>query len=331
MLKKPRILVVGSFMMDLIASTRRAPAEGETVIGLSFRTAPGGKGANQAVQCARLGADVTMAGRVGADDFGRRMVSAVSAAGVDVSHVTVDENEASGVGHITLEVSGHDARNRITVCPGANYTLTAEHISWLKDEIGSFDIVLMQLELPMEITETVARWAHEAGVPVMLNPAPAAPLADELLSCVTFLSPNEHEAALISGRRIDVSDGVNEDDLKAVAGWFAQRGVKKLIVTMGENGAAAADSNGISRTASVRMQNVTDTTAAGDSFVASFCTGLTAGLSEGDALSFASHAAAITVTRMGAIPSLPDVGEVQALMRERGFSAFDPAQLDALK
>ena len=247
MLKKPRILVVGSFMMDLIASTRRAPAEGETVIGLSFRTAPGGKGANQAVQCARLGAAVTMVGRVGADDFGRRMVSAVSAAGVDVSHVTVDENEASGVGHITLEVSEHDARNRITVCPGANYTLTAEHISWLKDEIGSFDIVLMQLELPMEITETVARWAHEAGVPVMLNPAPAAPLSDELLSCVTFLSPNEHEAALISGRRIDVSDGVNEDDLKAVAGWFAQRGVKKLIVTMGENGAAAADSNGISR------------------------------------------------------------------------------------
>ena len=163
MLKKPRILVVGSFMMDLIASTRRAPAEGETVIGLSFRTAPGGKGANQAVQCARLGAD----------DFGRRMVSAVSAAGVDVSHVTVDENEASGVGHITLEVSEHDARNRIIVCPGANYTLTAEHISWLKDEVGSFDIVLMQLELPMEITETVARWAHEAGVPVMVNPAPA--------------------------------------------------------------------------------------------------------------------------------------------------------------
>lgn len=183
----------------------------------------------------------------------------------------------------------------------------------------------------MEITETVARWAHEAGVPVMLNPAPAAPLSDELLSNVTFLSPNEHEAALISGRRIDVSDGVNEDDLKAVADWFAQRGVKKLIVTMGENGAAAADPDGISRTASVRMQNVTDTTAAGDSFVASFCTGLTAGLSEGDALSFASHAAAITVTRMGAIPSLPDVGEVQALMRKRGFRAFDPAQLDALK
>ena len=199
MLRKPKILVVGSFMMDLIASTSRAPKEGETVIGMSFRTAPGGKGANQAVQCARLGADVTMVGRVGNDAFGTILQNAVKDAGIDVSHVTVDPQESSGVGHITLEVTEHNAKNRITVCPGANFTMKEEHIAWLKDAIGQYDMVIMQLELPMDIVKTVARWAKESGVPVMLNPAPAAALSDDLLSCVTYLSPNEHEAALRAG------------------------------------------------------------------------------------------------------------------------------------
>ena len=331
MLKKPKILVVGSFMMDLIASTSRAPKEGETIIGLKFRTAPGGKGANQAVQCARLGADVTMAGRVGADSFGTILVNAVKEAGIDASHVTVDPEESSGVGHITLEVTEHNAKNRITVCPGANFTMTVDHIRWLKDCIGDYDIVIMQLELPMVIIETVAAWAKAAGVPVMLNPAPAAPLSDELLSCVTYLSPNEHEAALMAGHEIDVSNGINMDDVKAVAGWFADRGVSKLIITMGENGSVAASRDTVSHTNVVKMPHVADTTAAGDSFVAAFCTGLTAGLAEGDALAFASHTAAITVSRMGAIPSLPTIDEVQALIRERSTVSFDPAVLDVLK
>ncbi len=331
MLKKPKILVVGSFMMDLIASTSRAPKEGETVIGLNFRTAPGGKGANQAVQCARLGADVTMAGRVGADSFGTILKNAVKDAGVDVSHVTVDPEESSGVGHITLEVTEHNAKNRITVCPGANFTLTTEHLAWLKDAIGQYDMVIMQLELPMNVIEAVAKWAKDAGVPVMLNPAPAAPLSDELLSCVTYLSPNEHEAALMAGHEIDVSNGINMDDVKTVAGWFADRGVSKLIITMGENGSVVASRDAVSHTNVVRMEHVADTTAAGDSFVAAFCTGLTAGLSESDALAFASHTAAITVSRMGAIPSLPTISEVQALIRERNTVSFDPAVLDVLK
>lgn len=331
MLKKPKIIVIGSFVMDLIASTARAPKEGETVIGMKFRTAPGGKGANQAVQCARLGADVTMVGRVGNDAFGTILVNAVREAGIDASHVTVDPEEASGVGHITLEVSEHNAKNRITVCPGANFTMTEEHIAWLKESIGCYDIVIMQLELPMRVVETVAAWAKEANVPVMLNPAPAAQLSDRLLSCVTYLSPNEHEAALMAGHKIDVSNGVNMDDVKTVAAWFEDRGVAKLIITMGENGSVVASRKQVSHTDVVRMPHVADTTAAGDSFVAAFCTGLTAGLEERDALAFASHAAAITVSRMGAIPSLPTIEEVQALIRERQTIAFDPALLDSLK
>ena len=225
MLKKPKILVVGSFMMDLIASTRRAPNSGETVIGMKFTTAPGGKGANQAVQCARLGADVTMVGKVGNDAFGKIMTDTAAAAGVDVSHVLVDPSESSGVGHITLEVSDHGAQNRITVCPGANFTMTVDEVAWLKDEIRNYDLVMMQFELPMEVIETVAQWAHDAGVIVMINPAPAAPMSDKLLACATYISPNEHEAAILADHSIDVANGVNFDDVDIVAKAFQARGV----------------------------------------------------------------------------------------------------------
>ena len=220
MLKKPNILVVGSFMMDLIASTKRAPSSGETVVGLKFQTAPGGKGANQAVQCARLGAHVTMVGQVGNDAFGRIMTDTAKSAGVDVSHVSVDLEESSGVGHITLEVTEHGAQNRITVCPGANFTLTVEDIAWLKDEIHAYDLVMMQFELPMPVIEAVAQWAHETGVKVMINPAPAAPMSAHLLSCSSYLSPNEHEAAILANHTIRVDNGVNMEDVRIVADAF---------------------------------------------------------------------------------------------------------------
>ena len=174
MIRKPRILVVGIFVMDLIASTKKAPNSGETVIGLNFRTAPGGKGANQAVQCARLGANVTMVGRVGNDAYGRETVAAASASGVDVSRVVVDAENPTGVSAITLEITETGAHNRIVVCPGANGAMTVEEISWIRDEVKNYDLVMLQFELPMFINEAVARWAHEAGVPVMVNPAPAA-------------------------------------------------------------------------------------------------------------------------------------------------------------
>lgn len=331
MLRKPKILVVGSFVMDLIASTTRAPQSGETVIGLKFQTAPGGKGANQAVQCARLGANVTMVGKVGNDGFGQTMLKTAAASGVDVSHVLVDEYESSGVGHITLEVSEHGAQNRITVCPGANHTITVDDIAWLKEEIGQYQLVMMQFELPMEVIETVAQWAYNAGVLVMINPAPSAPMSDRLLRCTTFLSPNEHEAAAIADHRIDVSNGINFEDVRIVANAFRNRGVKNLIITMGENGSIATDDNQVHHVACVKMPHVADPTAAGDSFVAAFCTGFCAGLPQKEALAFASHTAAITVSRMGAMPSLPTLDEVQALLVQRQYVGFDAAALDALK
>ena len=318
--KRPKILVVGSYMMDLVASTGRAPKEGETVIGKKFNMAPGGKGNNQAVQCARLGASVTMVGQVGGDAFGQKLLDGAAQAGVDISHVLVDPDEATGIAHITLEVSDHDARNRIIVCPGANFTLTPEKIGWLKDSIGDYDLVMMQLELPVEVVEAVAQWASQAGVPVMLNPAPAAPLSDRLLSCVTYLSPNEHEAAEMAGRSLPTEEGVRDEDLQAVGAYFLEKGVQNVLITLGENGSALINRDGVLRAKSVKVDPVVDTTAAGDSFVAAFCTGLTGGYAPEQALTFASHAAALTVSRMGAMPSLPTRQEVETMMQERKVS-----------
>ena len=332
MLKKPRILVLGSFVMDLIATTKRVPNAGESVIGLKFSTAPGGKGANQAVQCAKLGASVTMVGRVGADVFGRFMTETAAAAGVDVSQVITDSQEPSGAALILLEVKESDVQNRITICPGANLSMTVEDIAWLKDGISRYDMLMMQFELPMEVVETAARWAHEAGVPVMVNPAPAAPVSPALLSCIDYLSPNEHEAAAISGHPLRIGpNGINQDDIADVAEIFLKMGVKNLIITLGENGSVITGEDGIHYTPCVKMGQVIDPTAAGDSFVASFCTGLCAGLSRQDALVLASHAAAITVSRMGAMPSLPTVDEVKTLLAERHSADFDPDELDTLK
>lgn len=329
-LRKPNILVVGSFMMDLIASTNRAPNAGETVKGIGFSTAAGGKGANQAVQCARLGANVTMVGKVGRDSFGDFMVKNAADAGVDVSHVLRDESEPSGVGHITLEITGNSAQNRITICPGANNCIRKSDISWLKDEIGKYDIVMMQFEIPMEINETVAALAFEAGVPVMVNPAPAAEMSESLLAHTTFLSPNETEAALLTGHRINVSNGINFEDIGCVTENLLNRGVKNLIITLGENGSVIANENGVRHIECVRVDKVADPTAAGDSFVAAFCTALSAGIPKHDALVFASHVSSLTVTKMGAMPSLPTISEVKKYLVEKGFTCFDPSELDIL-
>ncbi len=331
MLKKPNILVVGSLVMDVTAVTERAPKAGETVIGTKFKSGPGGKGANQAVQCARLGANVTMVGRVGNDAFGQTLKTAVSDAGVDISHVTVDQDESTGVGHITLETGREPAQNRITVCPGANYTLKPEDVAWLRGELGAYDMVIMQFELPIPVVEAVAQWAHEAQVPVMINPAPAAPMSSELLANATYISPNEHEAASLTGHVIRTDGGVNREDVQKVYRIFQAQGVENLIITMGENGSFAASRDEITHTSQVNMPNVVDTTGAGDSFVGAFCTGLTAGLTKKQAMVLASYAAAITVSRMGTMPSLPHIEEVQKLMKERGCTELDPAILDVLR
>ncbi|WP_295580472.1 ribokinase [uncultured Oscillibacter sp.] len=332
MQRKPRIFVVGSFVMDVIATTERVPHSGQTVYGKAFHMAPGGKGANQALQCARLGAQVTMMGCVGDDLFGKTLLETPRAAGVDVSRVLVRRGVTSGVGHVTLEVTEHTAQNRIVVIPGANQTLTVDEVAWVREEIHTYDMVLLQLEVPLEVNRAVARWAKEAGVPVMLNPAPATDLDDELLSLVTYLTPNEQEAAVETGLPLGMENGLlRRADLERIAAALRDRGVENVIITLGSNGSAAVEADGIRYTPCVQMDHVADPTAAGDSFVGAFSVGLTIGLSREEALAFASHTAAITVSRMGAMPSLPTLEEVTALLRERNYRGFPLSALDVLR
>ena len=330
--RKPRILVVGSFVMDVIATTEKVPRSAQTVYGKSFHMAPGGKGANQALQCARLGAQVTMMGCVGDDLFGEKLIEPLKSAGVDVSHVLVRPGVSSGVGHVTLEVTEHSAQNRIIVIPGANRTLTVDEVAWIQDEIGTYDMVLLQLEVPLEVNRTVARWAKEAGVPVMLNPAPATDLDDELMRYVTYLTPNEQEASMETGLPLASDEnGPCRADLQKIAAALWDKGVEHVIITLGGSGSAVVQGSSIRYIPCVHMDHVADPTAAGDSFVGALSVGLTAGLSQEEAMAFASHTAAITVSRMGAMPSLPTLAEVLELVKERDYRGFDPAALDILK
>ena len=332
MRRKPRILVVGSFVMDVIATTERIPPSGQTVYGKEFHMAPGGKGANQALQCARLGADVTMTGCVGDDFFGEVLLETPRAAGVDVSHVVVHSGTTSGVGHVTLEVTEHTAQNRIVVIPGANRTLTVDEVAWIKDEIGTYDIVLLQLEIPLEVNLAVAHWAKEAGVPVMLNPAPATELDEELLSLVTYLTPNEQEASAETHLPLGMDEnGLKKDDLQEIASALWDKGVEHIIITLGGSGSAVVGADSVRYIPCVRMPHVADPTAAGDSFVGALSVGLSVGLTQEQALAFANHTAAITVSRMGAMPSLPTLEEVLALLKERNYQGFDLSLLDVLK
>ena len=330
--KKPRILVVGSFVMDVIAATEKIPGSGQTVYGKSFHMAPGGKGANQALQCARLGAAVTMVGSVGDDLFGQQLLEPLQAAGMDISHVVVHTGIHSGVGHVTLEVTEHTAQNRIVVIPGANRTLTVDEVSWIRDAVADFDMVLLQLEVPIEVNRAVAHWARAAGVPVILNPAPATELDDELLSLVSYLIPNEQEASQETHLPLHFDEGSPRDeDLRGIAAALRDKGVEHVIITLGGYGSAVAEASGPRYIPCVRMEHVADPTAAGDSFVGALSTALAVGLTEDDALTFASHTAAITVSRLGAMPALPTLPEVLDLIRERGGVDFDLSALDVLR
>ena len=311
--KTPRILVVGSMSMDLTSRAPRFPKSGETVIGTTFSTAPGGKGANQAVQAARLGAQVTMLGKVGRDDFGKQILQSLSASGVDVSGVLTSERCASGVADIQLEVTEHGTANRILVLPGANMDITETDLRSLTDTIAAYDMVMLQLEISMDVNIAVAKLAHKYGVPVMLNSAPSVPLSDELLSCLAYISPNEHEASDITG--IAVTD---EASAKRAVDALHGKGVQNVLITMGSRGAVFSDGKRFLSAPCVDYGPVVDPTAAGDSFVAAFCTAVCRGDTPERALLFASHTAGITVSRAGAQPSLPTLSEVTAFLKQNG-------------
>lgn len=328
-MKKPRILVVGSFVMDQIASTSVFPRQGQTVLGSGFRKAPGGKGANQAVQMARLGADVTMLGKLGRDSNGQEMLRVCQRVGIHTEHVLFDDVQPSGCAVIILEESPDgSAQNRIIVISGANMTLTPEDVSFLKEDIRQYDMVVLQLEIPMAVNLAVAQYAHDADVRVMLNSAPSAPLPPELLRCLSYISPNEHEAQDLTGVHIQ-HEGVrfSQEDVAQAAQALHARGIDHVLITLGSAGAVLSDGHRLFHAPCAKDVRAVDPTAAGDSFVGAFCVGVCCGWEMEDVLLFANHTAALTVSAMGAMPSLPLLSDVEAFLASRTGKHLNTAAL----
>ncbi|MFI6105024.1 ribokinase [Streptomyces sp. NPDC051310] len=291
------IAVLGSTNMDLVAYVPRAPKLGETVTGRAFRTVPGGKGANQAVAAARAGAEVSMIGAVGSDDFGARLRAALDGAGVDTDLLRTVEGP-SGTAHIVVDDEGDNA---IVVIPGANGTVT----SLLPGDdalIATADVLLLQLELPLSAVVAGAEAARRHGVRTLLTPAPAQPLPPGLLAATDLLLPNEHEAASLTG----VAD-------PHAAAAELLRHVPEVVITLGGAGSLYAARGTEPVTVPAPQVRAVDTTAAGDTFAGTLAVALGEGRPVPDALAWASSAAALSVQRPGASSSMPYRSEIDAV------------------
>lgn len=302
-----KILVVGSFMMDLVVVTPRAPMEGETIIGKSFHQFTGGKGANQAVAAARLGGDVTMIGKLGKDAFGKAHVDSLKNEGINYECVLFDDIESSGIGNITLEENGN---NRIIVVPGANLKLTPKDIDELKEKIQNSDIIILQLEIAFETVYKVIELAHKYGKIIILNPAPAAKFDQNFIKLVDYIVPNETEACILTGIKV-----INIDSAREAAKGLLNLGCKNVIITLGEKGVLFVNKDEEIFQGSYKVTPI-DSTAAGDSFIGAFAYSLANGFELKKALKLSCAVGALTVTRMGSQPSLPKLKEVNEFMKQ---------------
>lgn len=302
------IVVFGSINMDLVVRTPRLPAPGETLTGHTFFTAPGGKGANQAVACARLGAPTRMIGRVGDDLFGGQLRMSLRSAGVQDDGVLTTPGP-SGVALIAVDDT---AENTIVIVPGANGAVSSEDIPRLKRALDGARVLLLQLETPLATVVAAARAARARGVTVLLDPAPALPLPDELYALADILTPNESEAATLTG--IPVHD---EQSAAAAAHALLARGARTVILKLGARGALVADATGARLWQAFTVIPV-DTVAAGDAFNGGLAVALSEGRSFEEAIRWGLAAGALSVTKPGAQPSMPDRQELLAWLGVRG-------------
>lgn len=300
-----KVVVVGSLNMDLVTRASRLPRAGETLIGQTFSTVPGGKGANQAVASARLGADVSMIGCVGTDAYGIQLRDALRVEGIDCQAVsTVDGS--SGVALIVVDDS---SQNAIVIVAGTNGELTPASLQAFDCVLQAADVIVCQLEVPMNTVGYALKRGRELGKTMILNPAPAsAPLPAEWYASIDYLIPNESEATALSGVTVD-----SLDSAKAAATQLIQAGAGKVIITLGSQGALFTDGQGFEHLLAPKVKAV-DTTAAGDTFVGGFAAALANGQSETEAIRFGQVAAALSVTRAGAQPSIPTLHDVQGFV-----------------
>lgn len=306
-----KIVVVGSLNMDLVVRAPHLPAPGETVLGRGFQTVPGGKGANQAVGIARLGAEVIMVGRVGADDFGNALRANLEKEGINATHILTDEFAPTGIATITLDETG---QNSIVVASGANMQLTPEDVKKAFEQIQDVDVIVLQLEIPQDCVEAAARLGQDLGAKVVLNPAPARQLNDILLSQTDVLVPNESETSLLTGLPVET-----DSQAKAAAQALFKKGVGSVVLTLGSRGALVLDGKMPAIKLFPHQVDVVDTTAAGDAFVAGLSVGLGEKMSLVEAAKLGNATGALAVTKMGAQPSMPRKEDIE---RVECFSRF---------
>jgi ribokinase len=302
------IVVVGSSNTDMVIKTVRLPGPGETVCGGRFQQAAGGKGANQAVAAARAGGRVHLVARVGNDLFGEIALQGFRRDGLHVGHVTVDDQAHSGVALILVN---EDGENSIAVASGANARLSPDDIRAAGETIGRAGILLVQLEIPMETVEAAVRLAADAGVKVILNPAPARPLEMPILQKIDYMTPNENEVEKITGIKVET-----EKDAALAARILLHHGVKTVLITLGPRGVYVAG-QGFRKLIPAFEVEAVDSTAAGDVFCGTLAVAIAEDKPLLDAARFANAAAAIAVTRLGAQPSAPNRAEIETFLRTR--------------
>lgn len=298
-----KIVVIGSSNTDMVIKSEKLPAPGETVLGGTFLMNPGGKGANQAVAAARLGGNVSFICKTGNDLFANRATEGYRQEGINTDFILRNAEVPSGIALITVDAAGE---NCIVVAPGANNTLTPADIDAARAEIESADLLIMQLEIPLDTVIAAARIAHAAGVKVILNPAPAPaePLPDDLLAKIDVLIPNRCEASILAG--VPVPDW---ESAEKAARILRNKGVANVLITLGSLGALCFDGTVFTRIDPFKVRTV-DTTAAGDTFCGALCVALAEDKSLVQAARFASLVASISVTRLGAQSSVPYRHEV---------------------
>lgn len=300
-----RITVVGSLNMDLVVRAAQIPKPGETIIGGDLKSIPGGKGANQAVAAARLGSQVYMVGRLGDDLFAQQLLENLKTSGVDTTHVMRDAEAATGVALIVVDEQGE---NSIVVASGANMRMKIEDVAAAEAVISEADVLLLQLEVPVDVVSQAVEIAKRHHVTVILNPAPARPLPGELLELVDVLVPNESETALLTGLSTD-----SQDDLAKAAERLLGMGVGSIVITLGARGAMMATAEEQRMYPAFEVEPV-DTTAAGDAFMAGLAVAIGAGESLPDSIRWANAAGALATMRFGAQTSLPSREEVVRLL-----------------